>query len=75
VAIHTSFRRLLRDGRIEMTLYQLKASRLSADEIAELSGFSCASSMRRAIKSACGLPLSKAREPTLGNLALQSPSA
>lgn len=57
----TSFRRLLHEVRIEMTLYHLKVSELSADEIAELTGFSCASSMRRSVKSACGLSFSAAR--------------
>lgn len=53
----TTFRRVLHDFRIEVTLYHLQASRLSIDDIAELMGFSCASSMRRAIKSAVGRPL------------------
>lgn len=62
-AENTSFRKLLHESRIEMTLYQLKASRLDAEDIAELTGFSSASSMRRAIRSAAGLPLSKTRSP------------
>ncbi len=56
----TTFRRVLHDFRIEVTLYHLKASRLHVDDIAELMGFSCASSMRRAIRSAVGKPLGSA---------------
>ncbi|SDR70223.1 AraC-type DNA-binding protein [Halopseudomonas xinjiangensis] len=58
---NTSFRRIQHDFRIEATLYHLKASRLGVEEIAELMGFSCASSMRRAVKVAIGETIGVAR--------------
>lgn len=57
----TTFRKIVHQVKIEFTLHQLRLSRLTVEEIAELTGFSCASSMRRAIKSALGQPLSVAR--------------
>jgi len=58
---NTTFRRIQHDLRIEVTLYHLKASTLGVEEIAELMGFSCASSMRRAVKSASGATVAHMR--------------
>lgn len=60
-AEQTTFRKILQDARIDLTLYQLQSSRLTVDQIAELTGFASASSMRRAIRSAVGRPVSLAR--------------
>jgi AraC-like DNA-binding protein len=50
----TSFRTLMHEVRMELTSHHLRASRLSVDEIAELMGFSSASSLRRAIRNWTG---------------------
>lgn len=60
-AENTSFRRILHQARLDVTLYHLESSNLNVEDIAELTGFSCASSMRRAIKSAVGKPVSMTR--------------
>lgn len=46
----TTFRAILHHVRMEMTMEYLRLSQLSVEEIAELMGFSCASSLRRAVK-------------------------
>jgi len=58
---NTTFRKIVHDVRIELTLYHLRSSKLTVEEIAEITGFSCVSSMRRAIRSAIGQSLSAAR--------------
>ncbi len=58
----TSFRELQHDVRMSMTAHHLRVSGLSVDAIAELMGFSNASSLRRAIKSWSGKTPSELRE-------------
>ncbi len=53
-AENTSFRELQHEVRMGMTAYHLRVSGLSVDQIAEVMGFSSASSLRRAIKAWCG---------------------
>lgn len=49
-----SFREIAHEVRMELTAHHLRCSRLSVDQIAELMGFSCASSLRRAIRNWSG---------------------
>jgi len=58
---NTSFRQLVHEVRMEIASYHLRLSRLSMDKIAELVGFSSASSLHRAIRSWSGAPTSKVR--------------
>lgn len=58
----TSFRKLLHAVRMEIASHQLRSSGLSVDEVAELVGFSCASSLRRAMKKWAGTTISHLRE-------------
>lgn len=58
---NTTFRNILNEVRMEMVSYHLRHSKLSVDEIAELTGFSCASSLRRAIRNWSGEPASTTR--------------
>jgi AraC-like DNA-binding protein len=46
----STFRGILHEVRMAVTLEHLRWSRLDVEEIAELMGFSCASSLRRAVK-------------------------
>lgn len=50
----TSFRNILHEVKMELTATHLRSSHLSVDAIAELMGFSSASSLRRAIKNWSG---------------------
>ncbi|MEX1033121.1 MAG: AraC family transcriptional regulator ligand-binding domain-containing protein [Cellvibrionaceae bacterium] len=50
----TSFRNILHHARMELTASHLRHSNLSIEEIADLLGFSCAATLRRAIKSWSG---------------------
>lgn len=52
---NTSFRDILRDVRMDLTLQHLRSSRLSVEQIAQLMGFSCGASLHRAVKNATGL--------------------
>jgi AraC-like DNA-binding protein len=61
---NTSFRQLVHDVRMEIASHHLRLSRLSVDEIAELVGFSSASSLHRAIRSWSGAPTSQVRADT-----------
>ncbi len=58
----TSFRKLLHAVRMEIATHQLRSSGLSVEEVAELVGFSCASSLRRAMKKWSGTTISHIRE-------------
>jgi AraC-like DNA-binding protein len=58
---NTSFRQLVHEVRMEIASHHLRFSRLSVDEIAELVGFSSASSLHRAIRSWSGAPTSQVR--------------
>jgi AraC-like DNA-binding protein len=58
----TSFRKLLHSVRMEIATHQLRSSGLSVDEVAEIVGFSCASSLRRAMKKWAGTTISHIRE-------------
>jgi AraC-like DNA-binding protein len=49
-----TFREIAHEVRMELTAHHLRCSRLSVDQIAELMGFSCASSLRRAIRNWSG---------------------
>ncbi|HEY5761041.1 MAG TPA: AraC family transcriptional regulator ligand-binding domain-containing protein [Steroidobacter sp.] len=49
-----TFRDIAHEVRMEITAHHLRCSRLSVDQIAELMGFSCASSLRRAIRNWSG---------------------
>jgi AraC-like DNA-binding protein len=60
-AEHTSFRQLVHEVRMEVASHHLRLSRLSVDKIAELVGFSNASSLHRAIRSWSGAPTSHVR--------------
>jgi AraC-like DNA-binding protein len=60
-AENTSFRQLVHDVRMEIASHHLRFSRLSVDKIAELVGFSNASSLHRAIRSWSGAPTSQVR--------------
>lgn len=51
---HSSFRQILHEVRVAFANHHLQASSLSAEDIAELSGFSSASSMRRALRQPPG---------------------
>ncbi|SDS37971.1 Helix-turn-helix domain-containing protein [Halopseudomonas sabulinigri] len=51
---HSSFRQILQEVRVAFALHHLQASSLRVDDIAELSGFSSASSMRRAVRQSNG---------------------
>ena len=53
-AENTSFRAVMHDVRMEIVSYHLQSSNLSVDQIAEIMGFSSASSLRRAIKNWSG---------------------
>ncbi len=57
----TSFRQLVHEVRMEVTSHHLRLSHLSVDKIAELVGFSNASSLHRAIRSWSGAPTSQVR--------------
>ncbi|MBA1149380.1 AraC family transcriptional regulator ligand-binding domain-containing protein [Ectothiorhodospiraceae bacterium WFHF3C12] len=46
----TTFRTVVHEVRMKLTLEHLRCSRMSVDEIAEVMGFSCGSSLRRAVK-------------------------
>lgn len=60
----TTFRNILNDVRMEIISFHLRHSKLSIDEIAELMGFSCASSLRRAVRNWSGEPAGTARSRT-----------
>lgn len=47
---------------MEIATHQLRSSALSVDEVAEIVGFSCASSLRRAMKKWSGTTISNIRE-------------
>lgn len=59
---NTSFRKLLHAVRMEIATHQLRASNLSVEEVADIVGFSCASSLRRAMKKWAGTTISHLRE-------------
>lgn len=66
----TSFRKLLHSVRMEIATHQLRSSGLSVDEVADIVGFSCASSLRRAMKKWAGTTISNLREQSPGELTL-----
>lgn len=51
---NTNFRQIMHQVRMELTALHLRSSSLSVDEVAELMGFSSASSLRRAVKNWSG---------------------
>jgi AraC-like DNA-binding protein len=53
-AENASFRQLTHEVKMELAAYHLRCSRLSVEQIAELTGFSSASSMQRAIRNWSG---------------------
>jgi AraC-like DNA-binding protein len=57
----TKFRDIAHEVRMELTAYHLRKSRLNVDEIAELLGFSSASSLRRALRNWSGAPAGEVR--------------
>jgi AraC-like DNA-binding protein len=57
-----TFREIAHEVRMELTAHHLRCSRLSVDQIAELMGFSCASSLRRAIRNWSGSAAGTIRE-------------
>ncbi|WP_165856891.1 AraC family transcriptional regulator [Marinobacter sp. JSM 1782161] len=61
-AEQTSFRKLLHEVRMEIASHQLRCSRLSVEDVSELTGFSCASSLRRAVKNWSGATISEMRD-------------
>lgn len=58
----SSFRRILHEVRMEIAGHQLRHSQLDVDDIAALAGFSCGSSLRRAVKQWAGVTVSELRE-------------
>jgi AraC-like DNA-binding protein len=60
-AENTTFRNIQHDVKMEWTLHHLRTSNMDVDELARLMGFSCASSLRRAVKSMCGKTVSDIR--------------
>lgn len=60
-AENISFRQLVHEVRMEVASHHLRLSHLSVDKIAELVGFSSASSLHRAIRSWSGSPTSQVR--------------
>ncbi|WP_160154585.1 AraC family transcriptional regulator [Microbulbifer sp. ALW1] len=58
-----TFRGLLHEIRMEIALHHLQHSCLAVEEIAEYTGFSCASSLRRAVKNWSGKTASHLRTP------------
>src|SRR5690606_32672173 len=58
----TSFRNILHEVRMEVAAHHLRSSRLTVEKIAELMGFSNASSLRRAIKNWTGSSAGEIRE-------------
>jgi len=60
-AERTSFRNIQREVRLEWTMHHLRLSRLGVEEISRLMGFSCAASLRRAVKAASGKTVSAIR--------------
>lgn len=59
-----TFRGIAHEVRMEITAHHLRCSRLSVDQIAELMGFSCASSLRRAIRNWSGNAVGAIRATT-----------
>lgn len=58
----TSFRQIMHDVRMELVSYHLQSSNISVEKLAEIMGFSGASSLRRAIKNWSGNAVSRLRE-------------
>lgn len=58
----TNFRNILHEVRMEVASHHLRSSRLPVEKIAELMGFSNASSLRRAIKNWTGSSVGEIRE-------------
>lgn len=56
-----SFRRLLYEVRLEIACHHLRQSRLAVEDVAQLTGFSCASSLRRAVKGWAGVTIGQMR--------------
>ena len=50
----TNFRKIHGEVRMELTAHHLRSSKLTIDEIASLMGFSCTSSLYRAVKNSSG---------------------
>lgn len=57
----TNFRDVVHEVRMEIATHHLRSSKLSVDEVADLLGFSSASSLRRAIKNWSGDVVSNVR--------------
>jgi AraC-like DNA-binding protein len=57
----TSFRAIVHDVRMELAAFHLRSSRLSVDEVADVMGFSSASSLRRSIKNWSGETIKRLR--------------
>jgi AraC-like DNA-binding protein len=62
----TTFREIAHEVRMELTAHHLRRSQLNVDQIAELMGFSCASSLRRAIRNWSGSAAGAVRSPPPG---------
>ena len=62
-----TFRTLLHDIRMEIALHHLRNSCLAVEEIADFTGFSCASSLRRAVKNWSGKTASDLRSGEAGD--------
>lgn len=58
----TNFRNILHEVRMEVASHHLRSSRLTVEKIADLMGFSNASSLRRAIKNWTGSSVGEIRE-------------
>ncbi|WP_250460990.1 AraC family transcriptional regulator [Microbulbifer litoralis] len=57
-----SFRDLLHRVRMEIASHHLCHSQLPVEQVAEIAGFSCASSLRRAVKNWSGLTIGQIRD-------------
>jgi AraC-like DNA-binding protein len=62
-----NFRDIAHEVRMELTAHHLRCSRLSVEQIAELMGFSCASSLRRAIRNWSGSAVGAVRPANAGS--------
>jgi AraC-like DNA-binding protein len=71
-AENTSFRQLVHEVRMEVASHHLRLSRLSIDQIAELVGFSSASSLHRAIRTWSGAPTSQVRASSSRSIGMRS---
>ncbi len=59
----TNFRAIVHDVRMELAAFHLRSTHLSVEDIADIMGFSSASSLRRSIKNWSGETIKRLRHP------------